>query len=267
MVSRETPAALGYRMPATLAEWRLFILFAAFNSVVPFLLIVWGQARATGGMAAILNASAPLFGIFLAHMLTQDEKLSWNKLAGIVVGIVGVGILVGYDFAVGSSADVLARLALLTAPLLYVCANIFARTKLGHYPPFVVAMMQMVGAVFVAFPLAIVIDQPWTLPMPSIGAARAAPARRPTSSLLPTGEPARRPRQPSARRAAARWAASRWRRTPNRSRPEASWRRRRPRSPPPRHFATGAPLLARRGGRGGVEASRGWRFSGRQQTD
>ena len=112
--------SLGYRMPATLAEWRLFILFAAFNSVVPFLLIVWGQARATGGMAAILNASAPLFGIFLAHMLTQDEKLSWNKLAGIVVGIVGVGILVGYDFAVGSSADVLARLALLTAPLLYV---------------------------------------------------------------------------------------------------------------------------------------------------
>jgi drug/metabolite transporter (DMT)-like permease len=159
--------SLGYRMPATFAEWRLFILFAAFNSVVPFLLIVWGQARATGGMAAILNASAPLFGIFLAHILTQDEKLSLNKLAGIVVGIVGVGILVGYDFAVGSSADVLARLALLTAPLLYVLANIFARTKLSHYPPFVVAMMQMVGAVFVAFPLAIVIDQPWTLPMPS----------------------------------------------------------------------------------------------------
>lgn len=159
--------SLGYRMPATFAEWRLFVLFAAFNSVLPFLLIVWGQARVTGGMAAILNASAPLFGIFLAHLLTHDEKLSWNKLAGIVVGIIGVGILVGYDFAVGSGADVLARLALLAAPLLYVCANIFARTKLGHYPPFVVAMMQMVGAIFVAFPLALVIDRPWTLPMPS----------------------------------------------------------------------------------------------------
>jgi drug/metabolite transporter (DMT)-like permease len=159
--------ALGHRMPATLAEWRLFVLFAAFNSVLPFMLIVWGQARATAGMAAILNASAPLFGIFLAHVLTHDEKLSWNKLAGILVGIAGVGILVGYDFAVGSSADVLARLALLTAPLLYVCANLFARSKLGHYPPFVVAMMQMVGAIFVAFPLAIVVDRPWTLTMPS----------------------------------------------------------------------------------------------------
>lgn len=163
--------ALGYRMPATLAEWRLFILFAAFNTVLPFLLIVWGQARATGGMAAILNASAPLFGIFLAHVLTHDEKLSWNKFAGILVGIVGVGILVGYDFALGSSADVLARLALLAAPLLYVCANIFARRKLGHYPPFVVAMMQMVGSIFVAIPLALAIDHPWTLPMPSLKVA------------------------------------------------------------------------------------------------
>ena len=94
--------SLGYRLPATLAEWRLFIGFSAFNTVLPFVLIVWGQSRATGGMAAILNATAPLFGIFLAHMLTHDEKLSWNKLAGILVGIAGVGILVGYDFAVGS---------------------------------------------------------------------------------------------------------------------------------------------------------------------
>ncbi|MBX9587937.1 MAG: DMT family transporter [Hyphomonadaceae bacterium] len=160
--------ALGYRLPATLAEWRLFILFSVFNTVLPFVLIVWGQARATGGMAAILNATAPLFGILLAHLLTHDEKLSWNKLAGILVGIAGVGILVGYDFVFGSSADLLARLVLLAAPLCYVSANIYVRTRLGHYPPFVVAVMQMVGAIFVAFPLALVIDQPWTLPAPSL---------------------------------------------------------------------------------------------------
>jgi drug/metabolite transporter (DMT)-like permease len=159
--------SIGYRLPATLAEWRLFIFFSAFNTLLPFVLIVWGQSRTTGGMAAILNATAPLFGILLAHLLTHDDKLSWNRLAGILVGITGVGILVGHDFALGGSADIFARLALLAAPLCYVCANIFARTNLGHYPPFVVAAMQMVGSIFVAFPLAIAIDQPWTLPNPS----------------------------------------------------------------------------------------------------
>ena len=159
--------SLGYRLPATWPEWRLFILFSAFNTVLPFVFIVWGQSRATGGMAAILNATAPLFGIFLAHLLTHDEKLSWNKLIGILVGIGGVGILLGEQLVFGSSSDVLARLALLAAPLLYVCANIFARVKLGHYPPFVIAVMQIVGAVCVGVPLALAIDQPWTLAAPS----------------------------------------------------------------------------------------------------
>jgi drug/metabolite transporter (DMT)-like permease len=160
--------SLGYRMPATLAEWAHFAFFSTFNTLIPFALIVWGQARATGGMAAILNASAPLFGIFLAHLLTHDEKLSVNKLAGILLGFVGVAILIGSDLAVMSSADLMARLALLAAPLLYVLANIYARNRLGEYPPFVIAMMQMAASVFISVPLALAVDWPWTLPMPSM---------------------------------------------------------------------------------------------------
>src|SRR5262245_41621766 len=160
--------SLGYRMPATLAEWGHFAFFSTFNTLIPFALIVWGQARATGGMAAILNASAPLFGIILAHVLTHDEKLSANKLAGILLGVAGVAILVGSDLAVVSSADLLARLALLAAPLLYVPANIYARNKLGEYPPFVIAMMQMSASVFISVPLALAVDWPWMLPMPSL---------------------------------------------------------------------------------------------------
>src|SRR5262245_47609324 len=177
--------SLGYRLPATLAEWRLFIGFSAFNSVLPFLLIVWGQSRTTSGMAAILNATAPLFGIFLAHVLTHDEKLSWTKAAGILVGIAGVGALMGRDVLAGASADLLARLALIAAPLSYVCANIFARRRLGSYPPFVIAAMQMVGAIFVAVPMALAIDQPWTQAAPSLQALLAILGMGVLGSALP----------------------------------------------------------------------------------
>src|SRR5262245_3530676 len=165
--------SLGYRLPATLAEWRLFIGFSMFNTLLPFLLIVWGQSRATGGMAAILNATAPLFGIFLAHMLTLDEKLSWRKAAGILVGVAGVAVMMGRDLLAGASADLLARLALLAAPFCYVCANIFVRRRLGSYPPFVIAVMQMAGSIFVAVPLALAFDRPWEQPAPSMQALAA----------------------------------------------------------------------------------------------
>ena len=178
--------SLGYRLPATLAEWRLFIGFAAINSVLPFVLIVWGQSRTTGGMAAILNATAPLFGIFLAHLLTHDERLSWTKAAGIVAGIAGVAILMGRDVLAGASADLAARLALIAAPFFYVCANIFVRRRLGGYPPFVIAVMQMLGAIFVAIPLALVVDRPWEAEMPSAKALAAIVGMGVLGSALPS---------------------------------------------------------------------------------
>jgi drug/metabolite transporter (DMT)-like permease len=178
--------SLGYRLPATLAAWRRFIGFSVFNSVLPFVLIAWGQSRTSGGMAAILNASAPLFGIVLAHLLTHDEKISWRKTVGIVVGIAGVGVLVGRDVLGGASADLLARLALLAAPLSYVGASIFVRRRLGSYPPFVIAAMQMVCAIFIAVPLALAFDQPWEKPVPSAGALAAILGMGVLGSALPS---------------------------------------------------------------------------------
>ncbi len=159
--------SLGYRLPAEWSQWKLFIGFALLNTYIPHLLVVWGQSRATGGMAAIFNATAPVMGVFLAHLLTHDEKLSVHKLAGVLVGLTGVIILVGVDFAVGSGLDVLARLALLLAPLFYVLASIMARTKLGVHPPFVIAVMQMLASMVIAVPMALIVDQPWTQSAPS----------------------------------------------------------------------------------------------------
>ncbi len=160
--------SLGYRLPATWAEWRLFIFFSAFNNVIPFVLVVYGQKEATGGMAAIFNATAPLFGVFLAHLLTHDEKLSMNRLAGIVMGIAGVAVLVGHNFAGGSMASLLAYLALLGAPFCYAISNVFVRRRLSHYEPFILAVTQMAGALVLSIVLALSIDQPWTQPIPEM---------------------------------------------------------------------------------------------------
>ena len=103
-----------------------------------------------------------------------------------MVGIAGVGILMGRDVLAGASADLMARLALIAAPLCYVCANIFVRRRLGAYPPFVIAVMQMLGAVVVAMPLALAIDRPWESPMPSAAALAAIVGMGVLGSALPS---------------------------------------------------------------------------------
>ena len=59
---------------AALALWLAFLVMGALNNLIPFSLIFWGQTRITGGLAAILNATTPLFTVVLAHFLTARRE-------------------------------------------------------------------------------------------------------------------------------------------------------------------------------------------------
>jgi drug/metabolite transporter (DMT)-like permease len=159
--------ALGSRLPVTFTEWRRFIPFAAFNSAVPFFLVLWAQREVTGGVAALFNASAPVFGVFLAHALTHDEKITAGRLAGIFMGLLGIGVLVGEDLVSGSSSALLPKLALLAAALCYALSSVGARVYLRNYTPYTIAAGQLTGALALTLPIALLVDQPWTLPVPS----------------------------------------------------------------------------------------------------
>jgi drug/metabolite transporter (DMT)-like permease len=166
---------LGYRLPATSREWRRLILLAAVNNVAPMLLILWAQRDLTGGLAAVFNATTPLFGVFLAHAFTQDERLSITKLTGILVGIAGVAVLVGADLPGGLGSGAVAKLALLGAALCYAIAGVYAR-RFPRYPPQNLAIGQMIGALALSMPIALLVDQPWKLSLPSAKAAGAVAA-------------------------------------------------------------------------------------------
>jgi drug/metabolite transporter (DMT)-like permease len=158
---------LGHKLPARLGEWGRLILLAAVLNVGPLLLILWAQREVTGGVAAVCNATAPLFGVFLAHALTRDEKLTVNKLAGILTGIAGVAVLVGADVFSGSTASILAKAALLAAAFCYAVGGVFARRFFAHLAAPVLAAGQLTGALILSFPLALAVEHPWTLPAPS----------------------------------------------------------------------------------------------------
>src|SRR5215470_14511645 len=79
------------------APWPQYLVMGVLNNALPFSLIFWGQTQIASGLAAILNATTPLFTLIVAHLSTTDEKLNGFKLSALLTGLTGVVILVGPD--------------------------------------------------------------------------------------------------------------------------------------------------------------------------
>src|SRR5438270_882571 len=97
--------ALGERMPVSLSVWRAFFGMGLLNNAIPFCLVVWSQSRIASGLAAILNATTPLWTVIVAHLLTSDEKMTGNRLAGVIIGFIGVVVMIGPDALAGLGAN------------------------------------------------------------------------------------------------------------------------------------------------------------------
>lgn len=165
---------MGHRWPTDKRVLPAFFGMGLLNNIIPFCLIVWGQTQIASGVASILNATTPLFTVIVAHMLTADEKLTINKLVGIIIGFAGVATMIGPSALTGESSSLWGQLAILGAAISYAFAGIFGRRfKAMGVPPLVTATGQISASSLVLIPMALVIDQPWSLAMPS-GTAWAA---------------------------------------------------------------------------------------------
>jgi drug/metabolite transporter (DMT)-like permease len=157
----------GGRLPRSWAIWRVFALMSVLNNLIPFALILWGQKFIAIGLAAILNATTPFFAAIVAHFLV-GERLTAHRFAGVLIGMAGVALMVGPEvIAEGLGGDVLPQLAVLGAAASYGVAALYGRrfVALKIAPPVAAAGPLLVTALIV-LPFALIVDRPWTLPMP-----------------------------------------------------------------------------------------------------
>ena len=149
----------GRRLALPMAVWGSVGVLALLNNVIPFMLFGWGEQQIASGLAGILNATTPIFGVVAAHFLTRDERLTPAKLAGVVIGFGGVVAMIGPQLS-GSGSHVLGQLACLFASFLYALAGIHARKfkALGVAPIELAAAQFVAGAVLLA-PIALAFGQ------------------------------------------------------------------------------------------------------------
>ena len=156
-------------LPREPRVWLAFFGMGLLNNLVPFSLFVWGQSHIASGLASILNATTPLFGVIVAHGFTRDERATGAKLAGVLVGFAGAVLMIGPAALNHLGIDILAQLACLAGALTYAFAGVFGRRfKAMGIAPLATATGQLTAAAAMLAPVALFVERPWSLPTPGL---------------------------------------------------------------------------------------------------
>ena len=156
----------GVRFPKGLSGWKPFFAIGLLNNVLPLSLIVVGQTYIPSGLASILNATTPLFTV-VVMVVAGEEKLQARRIAGVVMGLVGVVILHGDGFGLEGGQG-LGILLCLAAAFSYGLSALLARRLLSNSPPLGTAAFQMLASAAMMTVVAAAVDPPWQLPVPGV---------------------------------------------------------------------------------------------------
>lgn len=160
------------RTPKLRYRWRQFLVLGTFNAAIPFSSIAAAEIHLTASLAAILNSTTVLFTALVAAAWI-GEALTTRKVVGIVVGIVGVAVLVGWDPIHLNTITLLSVGASLVASLSYATGGVYVKRAFTDVPPLTMSIGQQAAAAVVLLPLA-ALTVPEKAPSPAVAVSAVA---------------------------------------------------------------------------------------------
>lgn len=157
----------GLPLPRAPRIWGAFVVMGLLNNVIPFSLMAWGQLHIETGLTSILNAATAIFGVLMAALFFQDERLTANRLIGASLGFFGVATAIGLETLAQFDLRSAAQLAVLAGTVSYALAGVWARKQLSGLPPQIAAAGMLTGSSVIMLPAALIIDGPPTLALSS----------------------------------------------------------------------------------------------------
>ena len=144
------------------SAWKAGLLLGLVNAAIPFTFIAWGEKHIDSGVAAIANATVPIFVVLLAIRFRPSERATGGRLVGFLLGFVGVGVLAGAGPDTGWWA-IAGTLAVVLASLSYAVGALYGGARTGDITAPVLATASMLGASLWLLPFAAV-QMPTELP-------------------------------------------------------------------------------------------------------
>ncbi len=154
------------RLPRSLRGWWPFFGMGMLNNVIPFSLLILGQAQTSAALTAIVNATTPLFTV-LVTAAYGEERLTVSKVTGVLLGLVGVAILRGQDADI-SSGQTMGIVLCLGAALSFGLSGLWGRRQLQGVAPHISSLCQLICSSVVLLPLAAMFEHPWDYGWPGV---------------------------------------------------------------------------------------------------
>jgi drug/metabolite transporter (DMT)-like permease len=133
----------GIQLPKARGDWILLAITGILAFGLNYGLLFWGEQYISSGLAALLQATIPAFGLVFAHFHLPAERLSWTKIGGVILGVCGVGVVFSNQLAVAGRQALAGCVALILSSIFVAYSNVLVKTYGKNLNPAILAAGQM----------------------------------------------------------------------------------------------------------------------------
>jgi drug/metabolite transporter (DMT)-like permease len=153
-------AVLGRRLPLRQGCVARLFIQGCVTCVIPYTFIALGQQSVSSALAAILNSTTPLFVYLISVTWTHHERMSFQRVSGALVGLMGVVLIAGASALLGLGRESAGQAAIVLATLSSAIGVIHGR-RFADLPPETVAAGMLTCAALVLVPSCLLVEGPY----------------------------------------------------------------------------------------------------------
>lgn len=141
----------GLQLPRARADWILLAVTGVLSFGLNYGLVFWGEQHISSGLAALLQATLPAFGLVFAHFHLPGERLTWTKISGVVLGVCGVAVVFSNQLAVAGRQALAGCIALILSAVCAAYSNVLVKAYGKNLNPAILAAGQMFFGLLLLF--------------------------------------------------------------------------------------------------------------------
>jgi drug/metabolite transporter (DMT)-like permease len=130
-------------LPNGRASWWLLVVTGVLSFTLNYGLVFWAEQHISSGLAALLQATMPAFGLVLAHFHLPSERMTWVKISGVVLGVFGVGVVFSNQLAISGRQALMGCIAMVLSALFAAYSNVLVKAHGNNLNPAIIAAGQM----------------------------------------------------------------------------------------------------------------------------